>query len=89
MTSASSVESETPLAKRARDGGMRPINYALLLSGSFAKASSPEEVQKIISDDPLVAIWLSAKSTGSVSVSIFMSSFTSLVCRNFRVFVCI
>ena len=72
MTSLSSIESETKLAKRARDGGMRPIDLNLILKGSFAKVSSPEEVQKLISDDPLVDVWNSAKLGVSTSVRFFI-----------------
>ncbi|CDS36610.1 poly ADP ribose polymerase 1 [Echinococcus multilocularis] len=65
VTTSSSVETESKLAARARVGGMRPITYNLILNGSLAKASSAKDVQRLIADEPLAAVWDSAESAST------------------------
>ncbi|KAL5102686.1 Poly ADP-ribose polymerase 1 [Taenia crassiceps] len=65
VTTSSSIEMESKLAARARNGGMRPITCDVILNGSLVKASSAKDVQRLIAEDTLAAVWNSAKSAST------------------------
>lgn len=86
MTDGSNEGGESKLAKRARTGGMRPVDCASKLFAATAKKKTPltpAVVEDLIGKDPLVEKWATDATVGLSLLPLKVACFWEFTLRVF------